>query len=260
MKILACVLTLVAVLCGASAIAADDLASLAGKWSARRTNDQGQTFTQTVEITQSKFVFEIVGTDGQVAFHGAGEIKLDQLGALKVAKFFRIRAGQSANDLRDLEDEFNDPYVLDGDTWTIAQNFDKQRDNQKPVLTFYKRVAAASNGRTLVIDAIEMADVPQTATWFICFEAKTGGASQRYYRVDRGYDKKQVTIPVALEIPASAVGQTCKFTMKLDDVDEDACTDSVDNQSDGEFIVSERGSQNYKPEDGWRYTLRWHLK
>jgi hypothetical protein len=46
----------------------------------------------------------------------------------------------------------------------------------------------------------------------------------------------------------------------LDDVDDDACTDEVDNRSAGEFIISERGSQSYKPEANWRYTVRWHLK
>jgi hypothetical protein len=48
--------------------------------------------------------------------------------------------------------------------------------------------------------------------------------------------------------------------VQLDDVDTDACTDSADNRSTGEFSVSERGSQSYKPEDNWRYIIRWHLK
>jgi hypothetical protein len=43
-------------------------------------------------------------------------------------------------------------------------------------------------------------------------------------------------------------------------VDEDVCTDEVDNRSTGEFTISERGAQAYKPQDNWRYTIRWHLK
>jgi len=69
-----------------------------------------------------------------------------------------------------------------------------------------------------------------------------------------------VTIPVALEVPKMSAGKKCTFTLQLDDIDDDACGDEPDNRSTGEFTVSERGSQPYKPEDNWRYTIRWHLK
>jgi len=65
---------------------------------------------------------------------------------------------------------------------------------------------------------------------------------------------------LALELPNTRTGQKCGFKLQLDDTDEDACTDEVDNRSTGEFIVSEKGAQAFKPEDNWRYTVRWHLK
>jgi hypothetical protein len=77
---------------------------------------------------------------------------------------------------------------------------------------------------------------------------------------DKGYERNQVTIAVALELPKVRAGQKCGFKLQLDDVDGDACTEDVDNRSTGEFTVSERGSQTYQPEDHWRYTIRWHLK
>ena len=80
------------------------------------------------------------------------------------------------------------------------------------------------------------------------------------YVENKGYEKNQVTIPVALELPKVKAGQKCSFKLQLDDVDGDACTEDVDNRSTGEFTISERGSQTYKPEDHWRYTIRWHLK
>jgi hypothetical protein len=43
-------------------------------------------------------------------------------------------------------------------------------------------------------------------------------------------------------------------------VDEDAATEEADNKSKGEFTVKEKGDQAYKPQDDWRYTVRWHLK
>ena len=62
------------------------------------------------------------------------------------------------------------------------------------------------------------------------------------------------------KFPVRLAGQKCSFTLKLDDVDEDVCTDEVDNKSTGEFLVSDKGEQAFKPEGNWRYTIRWHLK
>ena len=48
--------------------------------------------------------------------------------------------------------------------------------------------------------------------------------------------------------------------MKLDDVAGDEITDEMDNRSTGSFTATSSGSQNFKPEDGWSYTIYWHLK
>jgi hypothetical protein len=122
----------------------------------------------------------------------------------------------------------------------LASNFDKQRE-QKPSLDVYQRVKVAEP-RTLIIDEIEMVDTPQSATWFLCLQAKADGVSGRYHLENKGYNKKQVTIPVVLEIPKVRAGQKCSFTLQLDDVDDDVCTDEVDSRSAGEFTISERGS------------------
>jgi len=246
-------------LCVATLVA-DDAALLAGKWSVKKVNDEGQKFTQTIEIKpDNKFVFQILGEDNQPAFLAHGDFKLEKLGPFNAARFFHIKAGAVDSDLNDLDDEYESVYVLGGDTWTLASNFDKDRQ-QKPALDVYQRVKSPT-AQTLVIDEIEMADTPQSTTWFVCLEAKTpDGTSHRYYVAGKGYDKKQVTIPVGLELPKAKTGQKCSFTLQLDDIDDDACGDEPDNRSTGEFIVSERGSQSFKPEDHWRYTIRWHLR
>jgi hypothetical protein len=141
----------------------------------------------------------------------------------------------------------------------MAMNFDKERD-QKAGVDVYHRGKAAGQAGTLVIDAIEMADTPQGGTWYICFDAKLGEVTRRYHVENKGFDKNQVSIPVALEIPKAQAGQKCTFKMLLDDVAGDECTDEADNNSKGEFTVSDKGSQTFKPEDHWSYTIRWHLK
>src|SRR5713101_879669 len=232
----------------ACALSAADVELLAGKWSAKKTNDKGENYTQTLEIKQNKFVFQRLGADDRVEVVAEGELKLEKAGPFKSARFLHIRAGDSAADLEAVDEEYVSVYLLDGDTWTVASNFDRLRE-EKPSLEAYQRVKTAE-ARTLVIDDIELTDTPQSATWFLCFEAKAGGESRRHHVEDKGYDKNQVTIPMALEVPAVRVGQKCSFTVQLDDVDADACADSADdNRSAGEFSVSERGSQSYKPED-----------
>jgi hypothetical protein len=122
-------------------LASDDLQGMAGKWSVKKTNDQGEKYTQTIEVKNDKFIFQIVGSDDQVTLHAEGDLKLERLGPFSSVRFFHIRAGGSASDLREVDDEYVSVYVLDGDTWTLASNFDKQRE-QKPSVDVYRRLKA----------------------------------------------------------------------------------------------------------------------
>jgi len=137
-------LSLLVVLSTFCASAADDLATLTGKWSIKKTNDQGEKYTQTLEIKKDKFVFQMLGADGQVTLHAEGDVKLEKLGPFNSIRFFHIRAGGSASSLDDVDDEYVSVYVLDDDTWTMAANYDKQRDQQKPSTDVYRRVKAAT--------------------------------------------------------------------------------------------------------------------
>jgi hypothetical protein len=135
---------LAAFLLGPSCVSADDLSSLSGKWLVKKTNDQGQNFTQTIEVKKDKFVFQIIGADDKVVIYAEGDLKLDKLGPFSSAKFFHIRGGPSAGNTEEVDDEYVSVYVLDEDTWTLSSNFDKQRENQKPGVDVYKRVKASA--------------------------------------------------------------------------------------------------------------------
>ncbi len=253
-------LAVAATLSSSFSAAGDDLEALAGKWSVKKVNDQGQDYMQTITVKKDKFVFQIVGAEDRLVLYAEGDLKLDKLGPFNAAHFVNIRAGRSAADLRDVDDEHVSIYKLEGDAWTLVSNFDKDRERQKPSLDVYHRVKATMEPATLVIDEIAMADTPQSATWFLCFETTVEGVTRDYHVDGKGYDKNQVTIPVALELSKVRAGQKVSFKMQLDDVDEDACTQEADNRSTGEFTVSEKGAQTFKPEDNWRYSIRWHLK
>jgi hypothetical protein len=124
------------------AVAADDLSSLSGKWTTKKTNEQGQSYTQTLEIKKDKFVFQIIGADDSVVLYAEGDVKLEKLGPFSSAKFYHIKGGQSASNMQDVDDDYVSVYVLDEDTWTLSSNFDKQRENQKPGVDVYKRIKA----------------------------------------------------------------------------------------------------------------------
>jgi hypothetical protein len=123
----------------AASLRADDAASLGGKWSVKKTNDRGDKYTQTIEVKKDKFVFEIRGAEDQVVIHAEGDLKFEKLGPFSAVRFTHIRAGNSAADLNDVDDEYASVYRLDGDKWTVASNFDKDRENQKPGTDIYTR-------------------------------------------------------------------------------------------------------------------------
>jgi hypothetical protein len=126
------------------AVFADDLEALSGKWLVKKVNDQGQNITQTLEIKKDKFVFQILTTDDNVVLYAEGDLKLEKFGPFNSARFFGIRGGGSASNMNDVEDVYVSVYTLEGDTWTMATNFDKDRDNQKPSLDIYRRVKTAA--------------------------------------------------------------------------------------------------------------------
>ena len=124
---------------------ADDLESLAGKWSIKKTNEQGDKVTQTIEVKKDKFVFQILNADDNVVLYAEGDFKLEKLGPFSAARFSHIRGGNSPTNLDDVDDVYVSIYVLDGDSWTMATNFDKQRDGQKPSVDVYHHVKATAS-------------------------------------------------------------------------------------------------------------------
>lgn len=259
MKALATKCLLALALLEAFPLFADDRDSLLGKWETKKVNESGVTYKQTIEVKKDKFIFQIRDSEDQTVLYAEGALKLEKLGPFNSVKFFDIRGGSSPSNLDEVDDEFSAVYMLDSDKWTIAANFDKERD-QKPSIDVYQRVKSAVQGGTLVIDSIAMADTPQLSVWYLCFEANAGESKGRHYQTDKGYEQKRVTIPMSLALANAREGQKCNFKLQLDDVDGDACGDEPDNRSTGEFTISKEGSATFKPEANWQFTIHWHMK
>jgi len=127
----------------AMSASADDLQALAGKWSVKKMNDQGQSIIQTIEIKNDKFIFEVLTPDDSVRIHAEGDFSLEKLGPFRAARFSHIRGGSSASNMDDVDDVYVSVYRLDDDAWTMAANFDKDRDGQKPSTDVYRRVKSS---------------------------------------------------------------------------------------------------------------------
>ena len=119
---------------------ADDLAKLEGKWSVKKSRD-GQSYTQTIEVKKDTFKFKIMSGADEVVIYAEGKLKLEKAGPFNVVKFVDIKAGASESDVSAIDDDHVSIYVLGDNTWTVAANFDKDRDDQKPSLDQYTQAA-----------------------------------------------------------------------------------------------------------------------
>src|SRR3954464_7850520 len=132
---------LAAALFASSTLFAGDAETLIGKWSTKKTNEDGDKVTQTMEIKKDKFIFQVLKSDNTVALYATGDFKTEKLGPFNSARFSHIRGGPNSSDLNDVDDEYVCIYTLDGDTWTMATNFDKERE-KKPAIDVYTRSKA----------------------------------------------------------------------------------------------------------------------
>lgn len=117
---------------------AGDLEKMAGNWSLTRTNENGQVYTQSLEIKKDKFTFRVITSDKNTVLYAKGAVKLEKCGDLRSATFYDIEGGKSQDDLNPSDDDRHCVYVLDGNTLTIGLNFDKDRENG-PRIEVYTR-------------------------------------------------------------------------------------------------------------------------
>ncbi len=112
---------------------------LIGKWSVNKTTAEGQAYTQTINMERDRLTFLITDAEGLVRFYAEGKVSLENLGPFQAMRITDIKAGESKTAAEPVEGERVSLYQLREDSWTIASNFDKVRD-QKPVADTYRKV------------------------------------------------------------------------------------------------------------------------
>ena len=99
-------LTIAATLFTTVRLRADDMDLLTGKWSVKKVNDEGQNITQTMEVKKDKFVFQILRANDRVVLYAEGDLKLEKVGSFNSARFLHMRAGDSASNLDDVDEQY----------------------------------------------------------------------------------------------------------------------------------------------------------
>ncbi len=117
---------------------ADDLEKLQGKWTAKKSGDQG-SYTQRFEVKKNQWTFKVIGADDAVVLVATGELELKKQGPFSSLRLFKMKAGRSEAELEDVSEERNSVYILDETHLFVASNFDQLRGSEKPTVDSYSR-------------------------------------------------------------------------------------------------------------------------
>lgn len=120
------------------------LKALQGKWAGDRTNRDGDRYTFTIEINDDRLTFEAKDAGGDIRFLGKGTAKVEKAGPLNILTVSNIRAGRSADDLQEVDETRTSVYAIRDEQLLIASNFDRERENERPRVDEYRRVAATA--------------------------------------------------------------------------------------------------------------------
>jgi len=126
------------------AAAESGVGALQGAWSGKRTNQEGQVVLQLLEFKKDSMTFKITGADDEVQFFAKGAMAVQKFGPFQALKITDIRAGRSEDSTEAVDDERTSVFVVDGDTLTLASNFDKARASQPPRAEAYSRSKTAA--------------------------------------------------------------------------------------------------------------------
>jgi hypothetical protein len=131
-------LALVAVLQAADSPSVD---ALQGKWEVKKKNDQGEKYTQVLQIKKDQLTFKILGEDNQVRFFASASVKAEKLGTFNILKLTHLKAGKSEDEAEAVDEDRTEIYQLRDDTLAMASNLDAFRENQRPMLDLYSRAS-----------------------------------------------------------------------------------------------------------------------
>lgn len=126
----------------AMAAESGEIEKLQGKWETKKTSEDGQKITQTIELKKDKMLFKIMDSSGETVFAATALVKPQKAGAFNTFTISEIKAGNSEDALEPAEGERAYVYMVGYQTLTIVSNIDEEREHP-PTIDAYKKVSAS---------------------------------------------------------------------------------------------------------------------
>src|SRR5689334_16055665 len=79
---------------------ASDLTALQGRWTIAKTNQEGQAYSQLIQIENDQLTFQIIRADSKVLFFSKGTVKVTKTPPFDVMSITGMRAGRSEDDMQ----------------------------------------------------------------------------------------------------------------------------------------------------------------
>jgi hypothetical protein len=112
---------------------------LQGKWTLKKNSDRWGDVTQTLEFKDAGFTYRVQSKSGDTILYAKGKVKLEKLGAFKVAKLTDIQGGYSEDNLEPTNDDRDIIYITGWNSLTLAMNFDHDRMDEKAEADTYTK-------------------------------------------------------------------------------------------------------------------------
>lgn len=123
---------------------ANDLDALQGKWTAKKSGDNGPQ-TMNLEFKKNKFDFHL-SSDGGGGFVVKGDVEVKKAGAFSTIRFRATKVGPNETDLSDSDEDRSMVFSMQNGKLYIASNLDLERENETPTIDVYTRTADTTNG------------------------------------------------------------------------------------------------------------------
>jgi hypothetical protein len=127
----------------------NDLDPIQGTWMAKKTGDNGPV-TQTFQVKKDKWTFKVT-SDGNINFVASGELEFKKAGPFNSLRLYKIKYGANENELSDADEERNLIFILQDGLLYVANNFDQERNDEKPTVDVYTKTANSTQSSNEIL-------------------------------------------------------------------------------------------------------------
>jgi len=119
-------------------LAGDLPESMHGKWTLKRTNQEGEPVVQKLIFKAGTFEFRMMSEGGSTLIFAQGKAQVQSAGKVQVIMLTKIKAGQSDTEIESIDMEFQAPVRVSGSTMYFASGLDEER-NEAPRVDAYRK-------------------------------------------------------------------------------------------------------------------------